>query len=469
MLHFRGVELYVSLGEMSEQTKSVVWLSVILAAVILLIVSAVKYFGPAGPHVAKGEAEVVEVDDGSPYVIRSIPSRAEVYINNSLVGSTPYKYESFDPGILRIRLEHAELAPVETLLIVPEDGPIPVFPEFVFSIPVELTSLPSGAQPVVNGRALRPYEIASYSVPATDTLEVSFELEGEASEPVRFNPLVGLVEETDTTHWQWRSASAEAPAQLTGVFAARIRVTSIPAGADIYLDNNPVPIGRTDDRVAIPYGDHKLTLRLAPFDDAIIEVSSAKDRRETIFAVLSRAVWLAAVDAQNPFSDLNARVSWVRQGQEYVINPDDGISTPRNILLEGRGSEMFLTCPGYADTTVFLPAFASEITVAMRPLPKIRQEEPGGEDEEMAWVRFVVKQGRKKRVAGAEVFGVDKHDGRTVRYGPTDENGILTARVPIGDYNWWAERTGFESAKPNGERVKKGRKTKEITLKMKPM
>jgi hypothetical protein len=210
-------------------------------------------------------------------------------------------------------------------------------------------------------------------------------------------------------------------------------------------------------------------LRLAPFDDAVIEVSSGRGRSEPVIAVLSRAVWLTAVDAQNPFADLNARVSWVRQGQKYVIDPDDGVSTPSNVLLEGRPSEILLSCAGYADTLIVLPAFASEATVAMRPLPKLRREEQAEEEGELAWVRFVVKQNRKKGVAGAEVFGVEKHDGRTVRYGPTDEDGILTARVPVGDYNWWAAKTGFVANKPNGERIKQSRKTKEITLKMKPM
>lgn len=451
---------------MNEQTKSIVRFSAILAAVALLIVAAASYFGSDHPAVMTGDAEV---DDGSIYVIRSIPSRAEVYINNALVGKTPYRYESFEPGVLRIRLEHSKLAPVETLLIVTDDGPVPVFPEFVFSVPVELASLPVGAQAVVDGRQLRPYEVASYSVPATDTLELAFELEGEATKPVRFNPLSGLVDDSDTTRWQWRPASEDAPAQLTGVFASRVRVTSIPTGASIFLDDQPIPIGQTDGRVAVPYGDHTLTLRLMPFDDLVIPVSVGRDRVETVSGVLSRAVWLTAVDALNPFADLQARVEWIRQGQKYVVNPDDGISTPKNVLLEGRPAEVRLTCPGYADTTMILTASASELIVAMRPLPKPKQEEYAGEGKDAAWVRFVVKEGRKKVVAGAEVFGVDKDDGTTVRYGPTDGDGVLTTRVPIGDYNWWAAKTGYVAGKPNGERVKQSRKTKEITLKIKPM
>ncbi len=449
---------------MGEQTKSIVRLTAVLAGTLLFIVAAERYFSSSRPSDAGGDA-----DDGSPYVIRSIPSHAAVYINNEHVGSTPYRYESFDPGILRVRLEHANLSPAETLLIVQDDGTIPVFPVFVFSIPVELSSQPPGAQPIVNGRSLRAFEIASYSIRATDTLEVVFELGGESSKPVRFNPVVGLVGQADTVRWRWHPASKDEPAQLTGVFAKMVLVKSIPPGAAIFLDDNPLPIGLTGGRVAVPYGNHVLILRLMPFDDYEVSISSSRDRSEPVSVIMRRSVWLAAVDAQNPYYALNAHVISILQGTEYVVNPDDRLFTPGSIYLDGRQSEIQVSCPGYIDTTVILASTASEKTIAMRALPKHRSQEPDEVELELAWVRFVVKNGRSEVLAGAEVFGVDKDNGRIVRYGPTDEDGILTTRVPLGDYDWWAAKTGFTAGKPNGERVKRSRKTKGITLKLKPM
>lgn len=450
---------------MSEETKSLAKVAGILALVLALIIAAVRYFGG---ETGSG-TDSVQADDGSPYVIRSIPSPAKVFLNNEPAGSTPLKYESFESGILRIRLEFANLAPVETLLIVREDSPTPTFPPFVFSIPVELTSVPPGAQPVVNGLPLRPFEIASYRVPATDTLEVTFELGDESSESVLFNPIAGIVDEADTLRWRWEPATEDNPARLVGVFAAQLRVSSDPPGAQIFLDDDPIPIGTTNGRVNVPYGDHMLTLRLAPFDDYVLPVSASQDRSEPVSVVLNKAVWIAAVDAQNPFADLNAKVSWVKQGEQYLVNPDDRFETPRNLLVGGKPTYIQLSCEGFADTTILLGVFASEATVAMRRLPRKLREEPPVPDEEMGWVRFVVKESRSGRVAGAEVYGVDKDNGRIVRFGPTDEEGMLTTRVPIGDYDWWAAKSGYTAGKPNGERVKGGRKTKEITLKVKPM
>jgi hypothetical protein len=450
---------------MSEETKSLAKVAGVLAVVLVLIVAAIRYFGGE----STGETEAAKEDDGSPYVIRSIPTHAKVFLNNELAGTTPLKYESFESGILRIRLEFGNLAPVETLLIVRENAPNPTFPPFIFSIPVELVSVPPGAQPVVNGRPLRPFEIASYRVPATDTLEVTFELGDESSEPVLFNPIAGIVDEVDTLRWHWEPASEADPARLVGVFAAQLRVSSDPPGAQIFLDNNPEPIGTTNGRVNVPYGDHMLTLRLAPFDDYTFPVSASQDRSEPVSVVLNKAVWIAAVDAQNPFADLNARVSWVKQGEQYLVNPDDDFETPRNLLVGGKPTYIQLSCEGFADTTILLDVFASEATVAMRRLPRKLKEEPLVPDEEMGWVRFVVKESRSGRVAGAEVYGVDKDNGRIVRFGPTDEEGMLTTRVPIGDYDWWAAKSGYTAGKPNGERVKGGRKTKEITLKIRPL
>lgn len=448
---------------MNNQTKSVIRLGAIVAAIILFVVAAARYFGSSGTTADGG------VEDGSPYVIRSIPSGASVFINNELVGTTPHPYKEFDPGVLRVRVEYGDLAPAETLLIVQASAQLPIFPTFVFSIPIELASDPPGAQPIVNGRELRAFEIASYSVRATDTLEVEFELGPESSEPVRFSPLLGLVDDADTVRWKWRPATADKPAQLTGVFAQLVRVKSIPSGAAVYLDKNPIPIGYTDGRVAIPYGDHRLTFRLAPFDDYEVEISSSRDRAAPVSVVLRRQLWVAAVDAQNPYYDLNARVTSILQSGRYIVAPDDRLSTPGSVYLDGVQAVMELSCEGYADTTVVVSGSVGDITVAMRALPKQRPADPEVAAEELAWVRFVVKEGRSELLAGAEVFGVDKDNGNIVRYGPTDGEGTLTVRVPLGDYDWWAAKTGYIAGKPNGERVKRSRKTKEITLKLKPM
>ncbi len=431
---------------------------------VALLVAAVRFYNSERKGISLSSGAP---DPESPFVIRSFPVGAEVYVNNIYAGLTPLAYESFDPGILRLRLEQAGLAPVETVLIVSADGPAPSFPPFVFRIPVDLVSVPSGAGVIVDGHALRAYEAASLSLPANDTVSVSFDLEGEATGVVHVNPIEGIIEAPDTSRWAWHPYHSGEPAQLVGTFAATVRVTSDPTGADIYLDNNPAPIGQTDSRVMIPYGTHLVTLRLPPFNDQSYTVESGHMRLAPLAAVLEKSVWVTAVDAGNPYADVNAQVAWVKDGDKYLVNPDERLATPSTVLLKGRPCEVRLTCPGFADTTVILAALASELIVEMRPLPKPKPRDQGKEEEGFAWVRFVVKQGRRDGLQGAEVFGIEKNDGRVVRYGPTDADGELTTRVPVGDYDWWAAKEGY-TGRRNGERIKSGKKTKEITLKVKP-
>ncbi|HWO56508.1 MAG TPA: PEGA domain-containing protein [bacterium] len=448
----------------SDQSRAVLRMSAIVGLVVLLAIAAARYFRAPGPVEVEGGE-----DSGSPYVIRSVPTRATVFVNNTEVGQTPYPYGEFDPGILRIRLEHSTLAPVETLLIISEDERRPVFPTFVFTVPVDLLSVPPGAQPVVDGHPLRPFERASFAVRATDTIEVAFELGNESTRPVLFNPIAGLLNDADSARWQWRPADGPEPARLTGIFAQGMRIASNPPGADIYLDEDPFPIGQTNGKFAIPYGVHTITLRLAPFEDYVAIISSGDGPPEPLVADLQRVVWLTAVDRDNPFTDLNAHIAWVKQDDRYVVNPDDRLVTPGGVTLAGFPSEVKFSCEGYADTTLIIPAAAGEVVAHLRKLPRREEQVAHARDEEMAWVRFVVKQSRRVGVAGAEIFGMDKDTGRIVRFGPTDADGILTTRVPIGDYDWWATREGYVAGKPNGERIKPSRKTKEITLKVKPL
>ena len=69
--------------------------------------------------------------------------------------------------------------------------------------------------------------------------------------------------------------------------------------------------------------------------------------------------------------------------------------------------------------------------------------------------------------AGAEVIGVDKAWGDTVRYGPTDVSGEVVVPVPIGDYEWQAVKEGF-IGRIDGERIKPGDKTQRLRLRLDP-
>ncbi|MEW5701922.1 MAG: PEGA domain-containing protein [Candidatus Zixiibacteriota bacterium] len=440
--------------------------AVVASVVVFYVITDLRWgYGPLGHWVGSADAER---STAAPLYITSVPDSADVYINNDWVGTTPYPYETFDPGILRVRLEREGLVPVETVLIIREDAPPPVFPPFIFSMHVELLSVPEGGQPIVDGRPLRPYDAVNFNLPATETVAVAFELDGRRStSAIKLNPVKGLVG-GDTALWRWQKPGTTGTAALVGLFARRVIFRSEPSGAELFLDGQPMPVGRANGGVEIPYGSHVVRFVRAPFRDHRTEVVVTADAPDTFAVVLQRDVLFAAVDAADSLgARLPARIAWIRSSDGEEIDRAHHLPTPGLVELEGRSYTVKFDCKGYADTTVQLAWDAAELVVGMRSL----RPEPGPEvvaaGSDMGWVRFVVSAGRNKPVAGAEVIGVEKHHGNVVRYGPTDAAGLLLVQVPVGDYRWQAEKEGFVG-KTNGERVKVAKNPKKITLKLKP-
>ncbi|HUU45530.1 MAG TPA: PEGA domain-containing protein [Acidobacteriota bacterium] len=402
-------------------------------------------------------------------VLQTIPTGALVFINDSVVGSTPLEYSDFDPGPLRLRFEYPGFSPVETVLVVRTEGPVPEFPPFVFRGTVTFSSVPPGARPIVNGRPLRDFEALAYEVAASETLSVGFDLNGERSPSIAlFNPTEGLIPPTDTALWRWHPESDQSPAEVVGVFARTVQLRSEPAGALIFVDGDSVPVGQTNTSLDLPYGEHTVLLQKQPFLDYRFSLTVAGETPSVYAPVLKRTVRLGAVDAADRAVDLKASVDWIRRVGQYIRTPEDGLSTPYSLQLDGREHEIHFSREGYADTTVTLPGAASSVKVALRRLARGERPRDGaGLGSEVRWVRFIVQEDGRRNAAGAEVIGIEKTTGDTVRYGPTDVSGLVVVPVPIGDYEWQAVKDGFVG-RTDGERIKPGDKTERLTLRLDP-
>jgi hypothetical protein len=403
------------------------------------------------------------------YTLETVPSGAAVFINDSLQGETPWGYDNLELGPLRLRFEYPGLSPIDTLLIVREGAPLPVFAPFVFRTQVEFVSFPSGARPIIDGRLLRDADALSFELAASDTVSVVFDLRGERSpKPALLSPIYGLLPPTDTSLWTWEPGDDWSPARLTGRFARPVHLRSEPPGALVFLDGDSVPVGVTNATVDIPYGEHTVLLQKQPFLDYRFSITVAGQTPDLYAPILLRTVRFGAVDAREQGIDLKASIAWIRQGDRYIKTPEDDLRTPYSLQLGGERCEISFVCDGYADTIVALPQEASSLTVAMRRLA--RGEHAGGDRDrrtEQRWVRFTVQGDRRQPVSGAEVIGIDKASGDTVRYGLSDESGMVVVPVPIGDYEWQALKDGF-IGRSDSERIKPGRKTKRMTLRLRP-
>jgi len=403
--------------------------------------------------------------------LQTVPPGASVRINGDSVGITPWPYGRLEPGPLRLEFVYAGFAPIETVLVIRETDALSQMPDFVFTTSMTFSTLPAGGRPIVDGRPLRDREAVGYILAADDTITVEFEFRGQGSlggrPSARLNPVVGLLPPTDTVMWRWEPSREGAIAVLTGLFVRTVRLVSEPPGALIFLDGDLQPVGTTNSFIEFPYGEHTVHLQRPPFLDYQFSLDVGEQTPSVYAAVLRRTVRINAVNARRRSEEVTAAIAWIRVGDQYVRSPDDGLSTPYSLTLDGRPHDIYLTADGFADTTVLLDAESMQLTVAMREAERSTLRQTADESESESWVRFIVRDGRTP-VAGAEVIGIEKASGEIVRYGLTDPDGELTTQVPIGDYDWQASKYGFEG-KINGERISPSNRTKKITLSLRPL
>jgi serine/threonine protein kinase len=398
----------------------------------------------------------------------TVPPGAELRVNGVWAGTTPCDLGDLSPGPATIRLSIPGLVPIDTVFnISADEGPLELDP-FVFSCRVHFSSVPTGANILVNGHELSDLEAARFALAVSETVQVEMTLGGETPmSPARLNPLAGIIPPSDTAVWRWRPPREDSPAELLGVFSRTVEIRSRPLGAFAFFDGDSIPAGKTPLSWLMPYGDHTVRLSREPFMDYRFAITVGQESPSVYAPVLRRTVHLRAVSPSAPDTDIGAEIAWIKEGAVYLKTPFDNLATPYSIPLDGVGHEIRFRHRSFADTTVRLDAATDRLTVVMRPETESGGQSSDNEDDtdlEEGWVQFRVR-GPGGPIAEAEVIGVEKDTGVIVRYGPTDDAGQLIARVPIGDYEWRATKIGLEG-RSNGERVKGDRKLKEITLKM---
>ena len=408
------------------------------------------------------------ITDSTAYDLYSLPSGASVSIDGELVGLTPYAFEHLSTGPLTLRLEYPGFRPIDTVLIIKNPNEIEAITQWVFEKRVRFSSIPGGARVHVDGRELSDGEAADFWVLATDTILVEYELRNEQPmAPAFLSPTAGLIEPTDTTIWHWTPDRELHGGELLAQFEQMIRIRSLPEGALVYLDGDTVPVGTTELMLPMVYGRHRARLVREPCLDYVFDLAVGRDSPGLYTIALQRAVHIRTTDARDPDREISARIDWIRRNKRYIRTPADELTTPYSLLIDGYPHEVHLSGEGFADTTVLLGSEIQFVDIAL--IPSRGPQSGGDPDHNQAenaegWVRFLVK-GNQGPVAGAEVIGIEKQTGLTLSYGLTDAAGEFLTRVPVGDYDWHATKSGFEG-RSNGERIRGGRGLKQITLRL---
>ena len=185
--------------------------------------------------------------------INSIPSGATVYIDNNPVGTTPLKNHSLVVGSYSLKLVLAEYEDVDQRLEVSEGITEQSFtlPPIVKTGAVTINSTPSGATVYIDNNLVGTTPLNNHSL-VVGSYSLKLVLAEHEDVDQRLEVSEGITEQSFTL----------SPIVKTGA----VTINSIPSGATVYIDNNPVGTTPLNNH-SLVIGSYSLKLVLAEHED----------------------------------------------------------------------------------------------------------------------------------------------------------------------------------------------------------
>jgi len=440
------------------------WAALAAFFVLAVVVGAIIGLTPVGRFIGGYGPQGTEGVE-----IASVPEGAEIFINNEYAGRTPQLITEWPDGVTTIRLVYPGFAPADTILILEAGGPKEL-PIFILERKLAIHTHPANGEVIIDGVPVPTAAAAGYRLRAIDTISIEIRKAGFHAPPALVLAVDGSIGYVDPKRWQLEESDDEATLGVLGVFSRDITISSRPTGADVYIDDDTLAAGRTDQPIELTLGRHRVTLHRQSFMDYTFEIDVTEDSPERYTPMLGRFVRISAVSEDSGGEDIGAEIRWVRRGEQLIKGPDDNLQTPYSLNLEAVDHEVLLSRKEYRDTIVNLSGAISNLTVVMRPEsrreePPLRQEEEEQrpEPEEFRWVTFTVEKSGQP-VSEAVVVGYNSDSGDQIEFGRTGGEGQLLVKVPPGEFSFVAIAGGVRSATEK-EKIKPGRKIKTIRLK----
>jgi len=234
--------------------------------------------------IPKGEKAEPELTESGGLEISSIPTGAEVFIDNERQGTTPFQIE-VDPGSYSVRLSYPEYQDKsEIVQVMPGETTMRVFdlaPSYIIQVPAN----PSEANVKIDGKFQGKTPL---NIPwQTASVMLLIEKDGWSSweKRVDLEPGINVID---------YSLDRE-------VFQIRIRTT--PAGARVFLDDRD--LGPSPVRRSVGPGSHQLRLEMEGFRTEVktIRVQSDSELDYTLYASETIAVKISVSPWAEVFLD----------------------------------------------------------------------------------------------------------------------------------------------------------------------
>lgn len=313
--------------------------------------------------------------------ISSMPTGAKVLLNGqALAGTTPVSIDEIDPGIYELQLVVDGYEPIVKSMHVPGKGQIQVQGSadvgqdqtytFRFKTSLEIDSTPRGAEVYINNT--RYSQITPTSIPweVGETCEIELRKAG-FGKIAGFSLDSGSMREQieDRRFWSFEMTTEPTTKyKIFGQFGKFVSFKSIPTAADIYLDDNPNPVGTTDsgDRLFLTAASHKVTLKKKGYNSKTFNLTIDETAQTDMVARLTRPVKFLAYDATDGRRhDLAAHVTKIVQNGRIIMRNKQ---TPVRIDLEDGRYEVFFSKEGFKDLKVTVTTKDSEVLALMEPV-----------------------------------------------------------------------------------------------------
>jgi serine/threonine protein kinase len=383
--------------------------------------------------------------------ISSIPSGAQIYLDDKpLQQSTPIRIEKIDPGVHKLMLVLPRFEPIVKSINVPSEGSLQIAGEdsrnpwedyiFQFKTQLEISSNPPDADIFINDIKL------AQTTPATVLWEV-------AKEPVKIilakpgfpnlagleiNTLEGTENIDDRRFWKFqRLDRTKDHFAIEGIFRKTVEIRSVPAKAEIYINEDDRPVGMTDlnGTLLLPVGQHAITLRKGGYLPRKFTITVDENTEPSYTQTLSRKVRIFAKDASSlDNSDIGATLVELRTSRRSTQLNNE---TPTEITLLPYRYTAVLRKKGFEETFVQISPRDRTVVARMNP--------------EKAQVSIFILDANSNEPVNATQVMSKRLEGQMdeQQFGLSDASGTAVGEMLPGNYQFTVMKPGYEVSSKN--------------------
>ncbi len=387
--------------------------------------------------------------------IVSFPSGAQVYLDDDLLeGKTPISIQNISPGVHKLKLTYPGFTPIQKSINVPEKGEIKVEGQkksagsdafiFHFMATIELQSFPGRARVYLNDVRLNQETSCEIQWEVGKTLTIEMEKEGfQRLTGFTFN-LLEIDDQLESNRfWRINREKGDGKNQNTrfivqGFFRKMFQIQSVPTGANIYLDDDRKPAGKTGAGgvIYLTFGIHTIKIDKNGFNPQSIEVNVDETTVSRLNVMLTRRVRFLSRDAELASDDdVGARlVQLIHSGQKTTINKP----TPFEMDLNAVQYEALFTKPGYKDALVSISPSQKMVAVQM--------------EANQTQVQIIVTHAlTNEPLKNVQIFyrNMNETQNEEKFLKLTDDRGICVHNFPLGQYIFKVARDGFFPKRTN--------------------